>query len=67
MAATQGVVLTVAVADVLPRAASVAALVVAALMLAESFGREVWQLWRAGPGAVPAPVELVVAGGARRG
>lgn len=46
VAATQGVVLTVVVAEVLPTALSVAALAVALTMLAESFGREVWWLWR---------------------
>lgn len=45
VAATQGAVLTVAAAGVLPPAATQAALVVALAMLAESFGRDVWWLW----------------------
>lgn len=53
VAALQGVVLTVAVADVLPHRLTVAALVVALALLTESFGREAWQLWRARPGAEP--------------
>jgi phosphatidylglycerophosphate synthase len=44
VAATQGIVLTSAVADVLPRALTQAALVVALVLLAESFGRDVWWL-----------------------
>ena len=44
VAATQGVVLTVAAAGVLPPALTQAALVVAAALLAESFGRDVWWL-----------------------
>jgi phosphatidylglycerophosphate synthase len=46
VATVQGVVLTVSAADVLPRAVAVLALVVVAALLAESFGREVWWLWR---------------------
>jgi len=48
VAATQGVVLTVAVADVGPRTATYAAVVVAAALLAESFGRDVLWLCRHG-------------------
>jgi phosphatidylglycerophosphate synthase len=44
--ATQGIVLTVAIADILPRAITEAAVVVALTLLAESFGRDVWWLWR---------------------
>jgi phosphatidylglycerophosphate synthase len=44
VAATQGVVLTVAAAQVLPPAATDAALVAALVLLAESFGRDVWWL-----------------------
>jgi phosphatidylglycerophosphate synthase len=59
--ATQGVVLTVAAAAVLPTAITDAALGVALVLLAESFGRDVWWLWghrreeapRARPGADP--------------
>ncbi|HEY5332456.1 MAG TPA: CDP-alcohol phosphatidyltransferase family protein [Solirubrobacterales bacterium] len=53
--ATQGIVLTIAAAQVLPSALTDAALVVALVLLAESFGRDVWWLWshrrRAAPGA----------------
>ena len=45
VAATQGVVLTVAAAGVLPGRMAGALLVVALLLLAESFGRQVWWLW----------------------
>jgi phosphatidylglycerophosphate synthase len=45
VAATQGIVLTVAAADILPRALNQAALVVALALLGESFGRDVWWLW----------------------
>lgn len=44
-AATQGIVLTIAAADVLPPALMQAALVIALALLAESFGRDVWWLW----------------------
>lgn len=47
--ATVGVVLAVAVADVLPRGLTLAAVVVALGLLAESFGRDVWWLWRHRP------------------
>ena len=45
VAATQGIVLTVAAADVLSPALTKGALVVALVLLAESFGRDVWWLW----------------------
>ena len=45
VAVTQGIVLTIAAADVLPLALTQAALVVALALLAESFGRDVWWLW----------------------
>jgi phosphatidylglycerophosphate synthase len=45
VAATQGIVLTVAAADVVPRALAQAALVTALALLVESFGRDVWWLW----------------------
>jgi phosphatidylglycerophosphate synthase len=45
VAATQGVVLAIAAADILPPALTQAALVVALGLLAESFGRDVWWLW----------------------
>jgi len=46
VAATQGITLTVAAADVLPPGLTRAALVGALALLAESFGRDVWWLWR---------------------
>jgi phosphatidylglycerophosphate synthase len=46
VAATQGIVLTIAAAAVLPRALMQALLVVALALLAESFGRDAWWLWR---------------------
>jgi phosphatidylglycerophosphate synthase len=64
VAATQGIVLTVAAANVLPSVVSRAALVGALALLAESFGRDVWWLrirriaTRSGPAVDrdPAPV-----------
>jgi hypothetical protein len=44
--AAQGIALTVAAADVLPLAATRAVVAVALALLAESFGRDVWWLWR---------------------
>lgn len=57
VAATQGVVLAVAVSDLLPRPITISALVVALAMLVESFGHDVAWLWRHRPTrtAVPAP------------
>jgi phosphatidylglycerophosphate synthase len=46
VAATQGIVLTVAAAGVLPRALTQALLVVALFLLAASVGQCVWWLWR---------------------
>jgi phosphatidylglycerophosphate synthase len=57
VAATQGVVLTLAAAEILPRSVMDAALAVSLGLLTESFGREVWWLWRhraALPGTAPA-------------
>lgn len=65
--ATVGVVLTVAVADVLPRGLTLAAVVVALALLAESFGRDVCWLWRHRPArgeARPGPRVLRVGGSA---
>jgi phosphatidylglycerophosphate synthase len=45
VAATQGVVLTIAAAEVLPPALTQAALIAALALLCESFGRDVWWLW----------------------
>ena len=46
VAATQGIVLAIAAADVLPLAVTQVALLVALALLSESFGRDVWWLWR---------------------
>jgi phosphatidylglycerophosphate synthase len=46
VAATQGIVLTLVAADLLPHLAAVAALVLALALLTESFGRDVWWLRR---------------------
>ncbi len=62
VAATQGIVLTIAAANVLPPTVTEAALVAALVILAESFGRDVWWLrshrhatrTRAAAGADPA-------------
>ncbi len=67
VAATQGIVLIIAAADVLPPALTQAILVAALALLAESFGRDVWWLWstrhathaRAAVGASPT-VDLAV-------
>ena len=45
VAATEGVVLTIAAAQVLPLGVTQGALVAALVLLAESFGRDVWWLW----------------------
>jgi phosphatidylglycerophosphate synthase len=45
VAATQGIVLTIAAAEVLPPALTRAALIGALALLCESFGRDVWWLW----------------------
>lgn len=45
VAAVQGIVLTIAAADLLPSALTQAALVGALALLSESFGRDVWWLW----------------------
>jgi phosphatidylglycerophosphate synthase len=50
VAAVQGVVLTVVVSGVLPRPVATIALLVALLLLAESFGRSVVWLYRTGAG-----------------
>lgn len=58
VAAVQGIVLTVAAANVLPWWVAEAAIVLALVLLAESFGREAWWLWwhRAPAPATPARV-----------
>ena len=45
VAATQGIVLTIAAADVVPQALAEVAVAAALALLAESFGRDVWWLW----------------------
>ena len=55
VAATQGIVLTVAAAAVLPRAVAQAALIVALVLLTESFGHDAWWLWRNRQAAHPGP------------
>jgi phosphatidylglycerophosphate synthase len=49
VAATQGIVLAVVATGVLPTAAATLALAAALALLAESFGRDVWWLWRGRP------------------
>jgi phosphatidylglycerophosphate synthase len=71
--ATQGIVLAVAAAQVLPAALVDVALGVALVLLAESFGRDVWWLWshrrgaasRFQAGADPAPADGQPAGPGR--
>ncbi|MGH2839657.1 MAG: CDP-alcohol phosphatidyltransferase family protein [Gaiellaceae bacterium] len=46
VAAAQGITLMIAAAEVVPPALTRAALAVALALLAESFGRDVWWLWR---------------------
>lgn len=69
VAATQGVVLVVAVSGLLPRPVAVALVVFALALLVESFGRDVGWLWRhRGQRAVRGPVHGSVRGGpVRRG
>ncbi len=70
VAVVQGVALALAAADVLPRGAMAVLLGAALVLLAESFGRESWWLWRHrhdSPGShagvtVPAGVLTVAAG-----
>ena len=50
VAAMQGIVLTIAAAQILPPAVTQALLVIALASLAESFGRDVWWLWNHQPG-----------------
>jgi len=46
VAASQGVALVIAAAEIVPSAVSRVLLVVALAMLGESFGRDIWRLWR---------------------
>jgi phosphatidylglycerophosphate synthase len=57
VAASQGVALVIAAAEIVPSAVSRVLLALALAMLAESFGRDVWWLWRhrhAAPASVAA-------------
>jgi phosphatidylglycerophosphate synthase len=56
VAATQGIALTVAAAHILSPAVNGALLGVALLLLAESFGRDIWWLWRHRDGTLVAAV-----------
>jgi phosphatidylglycerophosphate synthase len=72
VAATQGIVLTIAAADVLPSVLTQAAVAAALALLAESFGRDVWWLWSHRPAthrrvAAVADRNPGLAGGPRRG
>jgi phosphatidylglycerophosphate synthase len=60
VAAVQGIALTVAMADVLPRPWTLAVLVVSLALLVESFARSVWWLWRRRPAPVPGRVRTGV-------
>jgi phosphatidylglycerophosphate synthase len=72
VAATQGIVLTIAAAGILPAAVTAAALLAALAVLAESFGRDVWWLWHRRRGTEPrmnapaADLALATAGGPGR-
>ncbi|HEX2177089.1 MAG TPA: CDP-alcohol phosphatidyltransferase family protein [Nocardioidaceae bacterium] len=66
VAATQGVVLALAAAALLPLALTYAALAVAAALLAESFGRDVWWLWRRRRASPAATAETADPAGGRR-
>lgn len=58
VAAIQGIVLTVAAAEVLPHWTALAAIALALVLLAESFGREAWWLWRHRPAVDARPRHL---------
>ena len=53
VAATQGIVLTVAAVGVLPAGVTTGALVVALVLLSESFGRDVLWLWHSRAATIP--------------
>ena len=55
VAAVQGIVLALAVSGLVPHALAEALLLVALALLAESFGRDVWWLWRTRRAEVPYP------------
>jgi hypothetical protein len=56
VAAAQGIFLTIAASQLLPRTATQALVAVALALLAESFGRDVWWLWRHRQGTIVAAV-----------
>jgi len=62
VAAVQGTVLVAAAAGVLPRPVVVLALVAVAALLAESFGREAWWLWRSRRTGPDRDADLTAAG-----
>ena len=61
VAAIQGIVLTIAAADILPIALMNVALGVALVLLAESFGSSVWWLWQQRQSTDVPAVEMAVA------
>jgi phosphatidylglycerophosphate synthase len=63
IAAIQGIVLTIAIADILPRAVTVVVLMLALVLLSESFAHEVRWLWQHGgtsPSRSTQPRRIVV-------
>jgi phosphatidylglycerophosphate synthase len=64
VAATQGIALTVVAAGVLPPALTRVVLVAALILLAESFGRDVWWLWGERQNT---PVQIAAEGGTASG
>ena len=62
VAATQGIVLTFAAADVAPDWLTYGALLVALVLLSESFGRDGWWLWRHRSAEVEEPAEAAEVG-----
>jgi phosphatidylglycerophosphate synthase len=66
VAAIQGIGLTLAVAGLLPKLGTVVVLALALGLLAESFGRDVWWLWRhAHPQLLETPTAAVLPGRSR--
>ncbi len=66
VAATQGIVLTITAADVVPQALAEVAVAAALALLAESFGRDVWWLWSHRQ-ATRLPADTTASSGARHG
>ena len=56
VAAAEGILLTIAASNLLPRTATQAVIAVALALLAESFGRDVWWLWSNRRGTLTAAV-----------